>query len=265
MEYIGAEYIKEFRKLLGFNTQSDTKRFFKAGDILPSINYEYIEKLNYRLTEIIVKINNVVMDDEKLDCNGLKDFIVNNVYKSYEKIKENGILPRLNNQGRRPEEVYYSWMRGFVIMNYFAKPLAQMFNASVNEISISGDDDLNSIDTFRRTPSADLELDTKFGKIRLEIQSGFTGINDIKQHKVVEAKRLANEQQIITLVVHFDIYNGQVAIVRIDNIDDNNLNWITRQQMEGQTVFNINQNYFCWKLTEKRPSFREIEELINAE
>jgi len=28
--------------------------------------------------------------------------------------------------------------------------------------------------------------------------------------------------------------------------------------MEGQTVFNIEQNYFTWKLTETPPSINEI-------
>lgn len=31
--------------------------------------------------------------------------------------------------------------------------------------------------------------------------------------------------------------------------------YIDLQQMEGQTVFNIDQNFFIWKLTEKPPYF----------
>lgn len=61
-----------------------------------------------------------------------------------------------------------------------------------------------------------------------------------------------------SLVIHFDLYNGQVAFVRIDEVDDDNINWITRQQMEGQTVFNIDQNYFAWKLTEKPPRYIDL-------
>jgi hypothetical protein len=29
--------------------------------------------------------------------------------------------------------------------------------------------------------------------------------------------------------------------------------------MEGQTVFNIEQNYFVWKITEKPPLFNELD------
>lgn len=46
--------------------------------------------------------------------------------------------------------------------------------------------------------------------------------------------------------------------MKLDDIKDKDVNWITRQQMEGQTVFNIEQNYFVWKLTENPVKFSEI-------
>ncbi len=84
----------------------------------------------------------------------------------------------------------------------------------------------------------------------LEVQSGFQGINDIKQHKVLEAQKRLEMDKIPTMVVHFDLFNGQVACVEISKIKDNDLNWIIRQQMEGQSVFNISQNFFDYKITE---------------
>jgi hypothetical protein len=44
----------------------------------------------------------------------------------------------------------------------------------------------------------------------------------------------------------------------VDAIDDDSIHWITRQQMEGQTVFNIDQNYFVWKLTDHPPKYSEL-------
>ncbi|EJB52126.1 type II restriction enzyme [Helicobacter pylori Hp M2] len=41
-----------------------------------------------------------------------------------------------------------------------------------------------------------------------------------------------------------------MACVEISKIKENDLNWITRQQMEGQSVFNISQNFFNYKITE---------------
>ena len=61
-----------------------------------------------------------------------------------------------------------------------------------------------------------------------------------------------------TLAIHFDLYNGQVAFIKLNEIKDDNVNWITRQQMEGQTVFNIDQNYFAWKITEAPITYKEI-------
>ena len=77
---------------------------------------------------------------------------------------------------------------------------------------------------FKKTPKADLEVNLKNNeKIRLEIQSGFQGINDIKQHKVIEAKRIFAEERISSLAIHFDLFNGQVAFVKLDNIEDDNI------------------------------------------
>ena len=174
-------------------------------------------------------------------------------------MREGNILPILNNQGRRPEQVYYSWMRGYILSNYFLKALGLIFEVDTSKIDLIGDDDLKNIETFKRTPKADLELRLKGKeKIRLEIQSGFTGINDIKQHKVLEAKKVFRDLGIHTLAIHFDLYNGQVSFIRLDEINDDSINWITRQQMEGQTVFNIDQNYFVWKITEKPIKYKEI-------
>ncbi|ECP7590294.1 restriction endonuclease, partial [Campylobacter jejuni] len=110
------------------------------------------------------------------------------------------------------------------------------------------------LDTFKRTPRADLEINN----YRLEIQSGFQGINDIKEHKVREAKNIFNDKNIKTLVIHFDLFNGQVAFVDISKIQNNDLNWITRQQMEGQSVFNIDSNYFQWLFLNKAPKFKDL-------
>lgn len=258
---IDSNYFKEYRQHLGFSNQNNAKAFLGAKDVLPPVDLDYIENLNIRLFGIISKINAMV--PKRIRYNDINSFNKEFVTDAYEIIKNHNILPRLNNQGRRPEEVYFSWMRGYAITNYFMKALSEMFGTNLEDIEIIGDDDLKKIDTFKRTPTADLQLKLDgVGKIRLEVQSGFQGINDIKQHKVIEAKRIFQESGTITLVVHFDIFNGQVGIIRIDNISSTDINWITRQQMEGQTVFNIDQNYFVWKLTEECPTQKEIKGII---
>ena len=254
---ITTQYFKEYRKELGFTNQGDVKKFFAGKDITPTVDYNYIKLLNTRLIEIIIKINSLVSTD--INILKIDEFCTDNVELVFNKLKDNDIIQRLNNQGRRPEQVYFSWMRGYIISNYFLKALSKIFEVNLEDISLIGDDDLVNIESFKRTPTADLEIALKDGnKLRIEVQSGFVGVNDIKQHKVLEAKRIFETDGISSLAIHFDLFNGQVAFIKLDEIEDDSVNWITRQQMEGQTVFNIEQNYFTWKLTETPPSLNEI-------
>jgi len=254
---ITAEYFREYRRMLGFTNQADVKKFFGAKDVTPTVDFEYVKLLNTRLFDIVERINGVVCDGVKHE--DLDAFKEEHIDKTFEIMKESSIFPVLNNQGRRPEQVYFSWMRGYVITSYFLKALGMIFECDISDIDLIGDDDLRVIETFKRTPKADLEIKLKDKeKVRIEMQSGFTGINDIKQHKVLEAKRVFREHDTHTLAIHFDLYNGQVAFIVLDETADDSVNWITRQQMEGQTVFNIDQNYFVWKITEPPPKYNEL-------
>ena len=254
---ITAEYFRRYRQNLGFANQADVKNFFGAKDITPTVDFNYIKLLNKRLCDIVNKVNGVVVNEIKVA--DLTAFKKDHISRTFMIMKESGILSILNNQGRRPEQVYFSWMRGFVISNYFLKALGLIFGVDTSKIDLIGDDDLKSVETFKRTPKADLEIKLNGKeKIRIEMQSGFTGINDIKQHKVLEAKRVFRDDGMHTFAIHIDLYNGQVAFIKLDEIEDDSVNWITRQQMEGQTVFNIDQNYFVWKITESPIKYKEI-------
>lgn len=257
MVIIDTKYFKQYREKLGFTNQNGIKSFFAAKDIIPTVDYAYIDLLNERLVKIVEKINDLVVEDIKIE--NLDLFCDENIEKVFDTLKNHNIISRLNNQWRRPEEVYFSWMRGFIISSYFLSALSQIFDVNIEDIDIIGDDDLLNIESFKRTPKADLQINLKEGeKIRIEFQSGFQGINDIKQHKVLEAKKIKAKKNISSLVLHFDLFNGQVAFVKIDEIEDDSVNWITRQQMEGQTVFNIDQNYFIWRLTEDLPRYIDL-------
>ena len=242
---------QEYRVALGFTNLQDTKKFLSAKDIVADIDFAYLEKLNQRIFDIVEKLNAIVCPAiQHKDINTFKQQVIN---RRYQTMKDNDIIKRMNNLGRRPEQTTFSWLRGYVILQFFLPAIQTIFQGK--DIVEIGDDNLDDIKNFAKTPTADLEINDKnqTQKIRLEIQSGFQGVNDIKQHKVIEAKNEFRENNIHTLVIHFDIFNGQVAFVRIDNIDDNDLRWITRQQMEGQTVFEIDQNSFLWLFT-KRPT-----------
>jgi hypothetical protein len=254
---IDNKYYREYRAFLGFTNQNDVKIYFGAKDLSPKVDLTYIDSLNKRLHSIIEKINSVA--NASIRSNNLNEFKLKHIDETYKILVSADILPQLNNQGRRPEQVYYSWMRGYVFSSYFLNTVCKVFETPLQNIELIGDDDLKNIETFKRTPKADLQLTlNNSDKIRIEMQTGFTGINDIKQHKVLEAKRVKQEINISTIAIHFDLYNGQVAFIKLDDIEENNMNWITRQQMEGQTVFNIDQTYFNWKITEEPPKYHQL-------
>lgn len=67
MPLINTEYFKIYREKLGFSNQNGVKYFFAAKDITPTVDYNYINLLNQRLTEIIEKINSLVVSGIKSD------------------------------------------------------------------------------------------------------------------------------------------------------------------------------------------------------
>lgn len=246
-----AAYFKSYRQRLGLPNQTAAKDFLGAKNIKPSIDLAYIYALNARLHEIYAKINHTV--HESVSNQDIELFCRQNLYLPFEAMHEAGILPKLNNQGRRPEEVLFSWLRGYAAAEYFQPVLARIFNAEAGNTRKIGQDDFSSLELFKRGARADIEIKHAEGCCRVEIQSGFQGINDIKEHKVREARNVFFEQQIPTYCFHVDLYNGQAALVRLDTIESNDMNWVTRQQMEGQTVFSIDQNYFSWRLLDAPP------------
>ena len=251
-----AKNFKQYRTEIGFKNQNDLKLFLSAKDIKSEIDFTYIENLNERLYKIVKTLNNIVHDSIRIK--DLDAFCEKNILDAYTTLRNNKILQKLNNQGRRREQVYFSWMRGAIISQFFKKALSQIFGVEESEIRIIGNDNLDNIENFKRQPIADLQIERNGQIFQIEMQSGHQGINDIKESKVKQARRQYVEHKIKSLVIHFDLFNGQVAFVNISNISENNINWETRAQMEGQTVFKISQDYFVWSLTDPPPKLEDI-------
>ncbi|MGM0563894.1 MAG: restriction endonuclease [Pseudomonadota bacterium] len=252
-----AQYAKRYRWFIGFTNQNEAKRYLSGKDIQPGIDYGYIDDLNRRIEDIVKELNKVITPSFRLDR--IDSFCQESIHNPYEIIRNSKLIQRLNNQGRRPEQVLFSWLRGYAVVEYFTPVFEHIFDIKKASIYKIGEDDLRDIDSFKRTPTADLEFQKDGSIVRLEIQSGFQGINDIKEHKVREAKKLALDSGCKTVCVHLDLFNGQVAFVRLDTIENNSLHWVTRQQMEGQTVFSIDQNNFIWRIMEEPPSLNDME------
>ena len=260
---INEEYFRRYRQKLGFTNQADIKNFFGAKDITPIIDLNYVKLLNGRLYEIVDKIESAVSDEVK--AHNLSSFKKEHIDRPFQMITRSGILPILNNLGRRPEQVYFSWMRGYVVSNFFLKALGLIFEVDTEKINLIGDDDLKTIETFKKTPKADLEIRLNGKKkIRVEMQSGFTGTNDIKQHKVLEAKRVFREDGTPSLAIHIDLFNGQAAFVKLDEIENNDEHWITRINLDEGLVYNIDQNFFFWDIKNTPSTYQYITEKYYA-
>lgn len=246
---------KEYRKELGFSNKTTLQTYFKAKDIKQP-NWPKIALCNDRLREIFTKLNNVVSDDIKLE--NIEEFC-KKIDFAFSIMKENGIIEKLNNQGREPDDVYYNWMRGYLVCEYFMPAIAKILEIKENSIRHIGKDDLTNIKTFTRSATADLEiLVSAVKKIRLEIQAGYTGVNDIKQSKILEAKRIYDSEKTESYIVHFDLFNGLAAIINITNfhrIPETSYH----KAFENTNVLSIKDEWFRWKLTENLNTFKDLE------
>ena len=250
-----SRYFRRYRNTLGFTNQADAKKFLGGKDLVAPVNMAYAEQLRDRIKEIVSRLQiavTVAPTPPDID-----QFIDDKISFPFNKIIHHNLLPRLNNQGRRPEEVLFSWLRGYATAEFFVPALIQILGSG--PFTSIGGDNFTTPDRFRRSPTADYSAVIDQKTTRLEIQSGFQSISDIKEHKVREAKRRHVDEGTPSLCIHLDVFNGQAAFVRLDQIADNDINWVTRQQMEGQTVFSIDQNDFKWRLTDAPPSRQDLE------
>jgi len=235
-----------YREKIGFTNQQILKSFFKGLDCY-IINEELLKKYNRRLEEIFEKINSIIPSRFR-DTN-----LANRLNSTYNIIKDNKIVEKLTNQGRSPEHVYYNWMRGYLVCECFKKSFAHMFSIKESELQSIGEDDLTNPKTFKRTAKADLGFIKNQQQYRLEIQSGFTGVNDVKETKINEALKRKAESNIITFVIHIDLFNGAAAIIDINSERRNIIQWDKRKAFEDSTVYSIPKSKFTWNITENPP------------
>jgi len=244
---------KDFRRRLGMTSQQEAKKFLGARDIIPEIDLNYVRCLTLRVEEIVRKVH----EELHPSCRwaDIDLFCADHVRAPAESIISSGLLRSMNNQGRRPEEVLFSWLRGYSLMEFFTPALAKVFGVPVSGIARIGDDDFSNPETFRRTARADLELELSGQCFRIEVQTGFQGVNDVKEHKVKEAHAAWESSSTGTICAHFDVYNGRAAFFELHCLPLEGDGWVTRQQMEGQKVLAIDEKYFIWSLASQPPTW----------
>lgn len=215
---------KQFRKLLGFKSASTTKVFLTAKDIV-KINWELVESYNDRLLDIFNRLQNTLPYQQR----NLR-IIVQNAYTT---IRQHDILSRLNNHGRTPESVYFSWMQGYLSAIVF-QPLIE--NELQCQLEQNGADDLSKPETFARKSDPDLVDHKK--KVFVEIQSGFRGsAMDIKKSKV---KAPTDYEYYIA---SFDCFNGQYCVLNTrDLLNLSESEWYVNPRWEGALCYTVPEN-----------------------
>ena len=252
---------KDYRKALGFTNQDTLKKYFKATDIV-CINWALIEKENARLIDMFSKINKTMHPSLKLTEDEFNDFKTQAV-EAYGTLKNFRIIEKLfNNNGRARESVYYNWMRGYMVALYFHKTIALVFGVNDDELEQLGEDNLQkvisdgNIDSFKREAIADLQIAKK--NIHIEIQAGFTGQNDIKRSKAIDAKVRASHNW-KTYVLHFDLFNGKLAVINITNLASlPNDKWTANTKFEDVETVVIAGNLFKYSFGDTIPDLDSL-------
>lgn len=178
------EKSKKYRKDIGFTSKSKCFHFISAKDIL-LINWALIDLYNERLIDIGNRIQNQLVIESNLDVRGF-------VLDSFQILRTNKIIEEcFTNHGRANEDVYYSWMLGYLAETIFT-PLIR-HELKMDSVVRIGGDDLSNPETFKRVSVADLidpvtktsvdvqcgggegKVTIKKSKVDYAVNSGYTG------------------------------------------------------------------------------------------
>ena len=237
-----------FGALLGCPTQGKAKAFLSAKDIKPRIDEAFLKELTTRCAMIFKRLNAAVHPG--ISHEDIEGFIKTNIHHTASRLSEAGLLDKLNNHGRRSECMAYNWLRGFAVLMFFRPTISKIFGVRIEDITFAGKDHELNVATFKKSPLADISI--KPG-LKVEIQAGFQNKNDLKKHKITEARKQFNESSSRTILIHFDLFNGKAAVIDITNLGKKRIKYEPRAAMEGKEVFEIPDSYFNWDLTKAIP------------
>jgi hypothetical protein len=221
---------KEYRKAMGFTRKDEFQKYLSAKDIKEP-NWILIQKQNSRLDNIFTKIN------QQLSI-PYQGNISQDIIDTFMQIKNNNILPRMRNNGRAMEDVYYSWMLGYMAEKVFTPFIIDKL--ILGKLERSGGDDLTSIDTFKRTGDADL-ID-KTADVRIDVQCGTGGgVSTIKKHKVDQAVKVGGT----TYAALFGLMTGTYAFIKLNDLNESkDVHFYANPSWENQLCWDVPENTF---------------------
>lgn len=214
-----------YLKSMGFKNKELLRKWLTAKDIV-SPNWKLVKQRNERLKTIFSKIN------KTLPVQYMGD-IEHDVQSAYESIRTNGLLLKMNNNGRSIEDVYYTRMQGYICEKVFVPFICDRL--VLNELKRNGKDDISNYTSFKRQGDADLINEDK--KILVEVQCGtHMGKCHIKKHKVDAALKQTNYS---TYVFSVRLMYGTWSLINLNKLS------------ESGAVFYKNElweNCLCWDI-----------------
>lgn len=220
---------KEYRKDFGFTNKGNFVKYLKAKDIVMP-NWSLIEKRDERIVSVFSHIQKKLLVQSGLDIQSIVEY-------TRDTIRNNNILYSLNNHGRAIEDVYHTWMQGYIAELVFTPLIESLL--SVKDIARNGGDDLTDPSMFKRKADADLRSDK--GRYLIDVQAGFgdTKGYDIKYHKVKEA---LSKKDWKSYVFFADCVNGQYHLQNLNALDE--AVFLPNPRWEGQLCHTISNKAF---------------------
>lgn len=221
---------KDYRQRMGFSRKDEFHKWVSCKDILIP-NWQLIEARNTRLIEVFGKIN------EQLPIKYEGD-IKDDIWRCYNSVKANNLLPKMRNQGRAMEQVYLTWLIGYMAEKVFTPFIVDKLILS--GLERNGGDDLSSIDTFKRTGAADL-VDTNLN-IFIDVQCGTgEGVATIKKHKVDQAVKIGGT----TYAALFGLMTGTYAMIKLNDLNESkDVHFYANPSWENQLCWDVPENTF---------------------
>lgn len=199
---------------MGFRNKAQLFRFLKATDII-CIDWDKINEFNERLVDIGCRVQKNLIVPNNMS---VRDFVLD----SFHVMKENKIIETLNNHGRSNEDVYYSWMLGYLIETLFVPFIQKELN--LNTVIRTGGDDLKNPKTFKRVSNSDLSDPTQ--NIVVDVQCGIgEGVITIKKSKVDFALNNGYNGYVFTIGLGTGLY-GVVSLSELKDAKfEKNSSW----------------------------------------
>lgn len=247
---------KSWRLLVGYSASKPFENFLKATDVKTNIDYDALIPYADRVRDILRLLNQNIHEDAKhADEVGLIESAVD---RPAEFLRTNDLVRRFRNYGRAPSDVYFSWLRGYAIAEFLLPAMSALFEVAPDRIEKVGGDRLRSPDDFEQSATADYIVRPNSRQAwRIEIQSGFATLHDIKKHKFDEAQRVLSHDGQPSAVLHFDVLNGRVALVALHARGPSRSPWVVRRQFEGQQVVEIPESAFTWSVVDQPVDFSQ--------